>query len=188
MEISLIPFSAADLPGLLEGIAAVYQRAFEQPPYSQGQGDRVAFEAAVQRHAERRGFCGYWACGRRNELAGFAYGYTGAPGQWWYDIVAPALGPQQVREWLSDYFEFVELAVDPAYQGQGIGGRLHDTLLACTHHATAALTTAQAETPALFLYRKRGWVTLLNHFLFPGDTLFRQIMGKKLDAARSKNV
>lgn len=186
MDFALIPFSAADLPGLLPGIAAVYQRAFELPPYNQGQGDRVAFEAAILRHAERPEFCGYWVCGPQSRVVGFAYGYAGGPGQWWYDIIAPALGTQLASGWLSDYFEFVELAVDPAYQGQGAGARLHDTLLACTRRATAVLTTAQVETPALWLYRKRGWVTLLADFLFPGDSLPRQIMGKKLAAAQAQ--
>jgi hypothetical protein len=182
MSVTLIPFSAADLPALLDSILQVYARAFAAPPYNQGQGDVVSFEATIQRHIERGEFCGYWACGERNQLTGFAYGYAGGAGQWWYDIVAPALGPALAGEWLSDYFEFVELAVDPVYQGQGIGGRLHDTLLACTRRPTAALTTAEAVTPALLLYRKRGWITLLHDFIFPGDNLPRQIMAKKLIA------
>lgn len=183
MTVTLFPFGAAELPALLDGILDVYARAFAAPPYRQGQGDVVSFEATIQRHAERDEFCGYWACGERNQPVGFAYGYHGGAGQWWYDIVAPVLGPERVREWLADYFEFVELAVDPDFQGQGIGGRLHDTLLACTRRSTAALTTAEAGTPALHLYRKRGWVTLLHNFIFPGDNLPRQIMVKRLTPA-----
>lgn len=183
MAVTLIQFGAVELPGLLDSILNVYARAFAGPPYNQGQGDVVSFEATIQRHAERADFCGFWACDERNQVTGFAYGYSGGPGQWWYDIVAPVLGPDQVREWLSDYFEFVELAVDPEYQGQGTGGRLHDTLLACTRRSTAALTTAEAVTPALHLYHKRGWITLLHDFIFPGDNLPRQIMVKRLAAS-----
>jgi ribosomal protein S18 acetylase RimI-like enzyme len=90
------------------------------------------------------------------------------------------MSPDQIKRWLSDYFEFVELAVHPDVQGQGTGGQLHDRLLAGLPHATAALSTRQAETRALALYRRRGWVTLLENFHFPGNLDRWLIMGKDL--------
>lgn len=180
MTIALFPFTAEDFPGLLTPILEVYSRAFAGAPYYQDAGDTLAFEATVQRHAERAGFCGFWACDPYGKLVGFDYGYTGWTESWWHDIVTQGMDPALIEHWLADYFEFVELAVDPEFQGQGIGGRLHDALLACTHHATAALTTAQAETPALRLYRKRGWITIRDNLIFPGDAVKRRIMGKDL--------
>ncbi|HEX9012762.1 MAG TPA: GNAT family N-acetyltransferase, partial [Anaerolineaceae bacterium] len=129
---------------------------------------------------ERQDFCGYWACDPYGKLVGFAYGYSGAPGQWWYDTITVGMDPVLVDRWLSDYFEFVELAVDPGLQGQGIGGRLHDALLGCTRCATAALTTAQIVTPALHLYQRRGWTTIRSNYIFPGDDVVRRIMAKDL--------
>jgi GNAT superfamily N-acetyltransferase len=183
-DVKLFAFTAEDFPGLLNPVVQVYTRAFSPPPYRSDKGDQMAFEAAVQRHLERPGFCGYWASDLHGRMVGFVYGYSGGPGQWWYDTVTRDLDSALVNRWLEDYFELVELAVDPDYQGQGIGGRLHDTILACTRHTTAALTTAQAETPALHLYRKRGWVNLIENYVFPGDEIMRRIMGKDLARGR----
>lgn len=180
MEYSLVPFTAEDLPALLDGLVELYGRAFAAPPYNLNRGDVVAFEGALQRHVQRTGFYGLWACTQELRLAGFAYGYSGGPGQWWYDTVTSGMAPALVRSWLTDYFEFVELAVDPSAQGRGIGGSLHDALLASTSHPRAALTTADADTPARHLYARRGWVTLREGFYFPASTIALVVMGKKL--------
>jgi ribosomal protein S18 acetylase RimI-like enzyme len=180
MTVALFPFTAVDFPGLLDPVIDVYARAFAGAPYYQDVGDTLAFEATIQRHIERPGFCGFWACDPFGKMVGFDYGYSGGPGSWWHDTVIPNLEQSVIDRWLVDYLEFVELAVVPDFQGQGIGLRLHDTLLACSRHATAVLTTAQVETPALHLYRKRGWQTIRENLLFPDDKIFRRIMAKDL--------
>lgn len=45
---------------------------------------------------------------------------------------------------------------------------------------TALLCTKRIETPALNLYRTRGWVTLAEPFLFPGNPTEYVVMGRKL--------
>ena len=57
-------------------------------------------------------------------------------------------------------FEFVELAVRPDSQRRGIGGGLHDALLAGLPHHRALLSTWREERPARRLYLKRGWQVL----------------------------
>lgn len=102
----------------------------------------------LPRHASRPWFrCCVARQGDGGPMLGFAYGYAGAPGMWWYDQVAPALDPESRGRWLSSYFEFTELALVPEARGQGVGGRLHDLLLQG-------------------LYQKRGWVTILAPFRF----------------------
>ncbi len=54
-------------------------------------------------------------------MVGIAYGYAGAPGQWWHDQVRLALTAEQAREWLDGAFEVCELHVRPALQGTGLG-------------------------------------------------------------------
>lgn len=174
---TIFPFDAEHFPGLADAMAGVYRRAFAPAPYLRGEGDVIAFAAHLQEHSQRPGFCGFWASDPRGEMVGFVYGFSGGPGQFWYDTVAAALPPALTERWLSDYLEVVEMAVCPEWQGQGIGTRLHDTILGCTRHATAALTTAQAETPALRLYRKRGWRTIYEHLVFPGDATPLRVMG-----------
>lgn len=70
---------------------------------------------------------------------------------------------------MSDYFEFVELAVLLQAQGHRLGGRLHDAITMGLPQRATLLSTYQAETTAMQLYRKRGWVTLLDNFLFAGN-------------------
>jgi GNAT superfamily N-acetyltransferase len=136
----------------------------------------IAFSAHLQDHSQRPGFCGFWASDASGQMIGFVYGYSGAPGQFWYDTVTQTLPPALTARWLRDYFELVEMAVCPSQQGRGVGSALHDAILACTRHATAALTTAQAETPALRLYRKRGWRTIYDNLFFPGDSTPLRVM------------
>jgi hypothetical protein len=119
-----------------------------------------------------------------HNLLGFAYGYTARPGQWWYEQVAAALPPQAVDRWLSGAFELAELAVTPRAQRQGLGGRLHDTLLAGLSHRTAVLSTIALETVASGLYRKRGWIPLIDKLHFSGVDRPYCIMGLDLQARR----
>ncbi len=146
---------------------------------------RAAREEIMRRHFGRRGYRGLIALDR-GRLVGFAYGYTGDPGQYWYDKVWAAMTPQQRAQWLEpEHFEFVELAVHPQWQGQGIGGRLHDLLLEGRPELVALLTVRADNAPALHLYRSRGWEVVLDDFHFaPGGEQYL-VMGKWLaDAER----
>jgi GNAT superfamily N-acetyltransferase len=118
--------------------------------------------------------------GNPKSLVGFAYGYACIPERWWHQQVRPGLPEQIAETWLKDSFNFVEIAVDPHFQGQGIGGRLHDGLLAGLPYARAVLSTLQAETTAHHLYRQRGWVVLREDFFFSGVDRRYQIMGLEL--------
>jgi len=141
-------------------IIEVYGEAFGPAPYFEGEADvrRFATEA-LPRHVERPDFRLVIARDA-GAIVGFAYGYTGEPGQWWHDWVTFELGPSESAEWAEDAYEFVELAVRPAAQGRGTGARLHDELLEGLDHRTALLSTLDEDTPARRLYRGRGWVAL----------------------------
>lgn len=141
-------------------IVEVYRAAFGESPYFEGEAEVARFaQEALPRHAVHAGFRCVVA---RDEgaVVGFAYGYTSAAGQWWHDWVLAQLDPSVAAEWMTDAFELVELAVRPAAQGRGTGGRLHDAVLAGLPHRTALLSTRDEDTPARRLYRRRGWVPL----------------------------
>jgi ribosomal protein S18 acetylase RimI-like enzyme len=138
-------------------------------------GDRIP------RHAGRDGFRFLGAFGPGDRLVGFVYGYTGAPGQWWYDRVAAALGPAARAEWLEPpHFELTELAVDPAHQGSGIGSRLHDAVLDGLPHDRALLSALADNGRVIRFYEHRGWHVLLPELRFEQGRPLFAILGKEL--------
>ncbi len=165
----------------------VYIAAFSLPPYGEDETDVVRFHESLMRHARREGFRCVVAKDEADGVVGFGYGYASKPGQWWRDVVEEALGKESARVWLGDAFELVELAVLPSMQGKHVGGRIHDHLLSGLRNRTAVLSTYQADSPAVRLYRSRGWVTLLSDFYFPGAPRPILIMGLDLSVwAQSK--
>ncbi len=159
----------------------IYQLAFALPPYNRDAGVADGFAASLVRHVGREGFRAMVAReDGTGHLLGFAYGYATGPGQWWHEQVARAMPAELCERWLDGAFELVEFAVLPRAQGLGLGSRLHDGLLQVLPFRTAVLSTMQSETVALKLYRKRGWVTLLQNFIVPGGARNYMIMGKDL--------
>jgi ribosomal protein S18 acetylase RimI-like enzyme len=118
--------------------------AREQLPTHVGRGD---FVFLVARDAD--------------EIAGFAYGYTGAYGRWWTEHVARALTALQREAWLDPpHWEVVELHVRPARQRRGIGSALLAQLLSRQPHDRALLSTQAGSRKARNFYAKNGWSEL----------------------------
>jgi len=155
-----------------QAIRDVYATAFEVTPR---EGERFLANA-LDRHVAYEAYRGLLAI-EDGAVAGFTYGYRTQPGTWWNLTVAPAMAAAGVADWLSDAFEFVELAVRPEMQGRGIGAALHDTLLADAPGTRALLTTTAGDTPAMRLYLKRGWRVLVPDFHYPHVDEAAVIMG-----------
>lgn len=116
----------------------------------------------------------------REELVGFGYGYRGASGQWWHDIVSAAIGRKDTRRWLHDGFELAELHVRPDHHGHGLGRALLTDVLARAGTVHAVLSTPDIESPARLLYRSYGFSDLCCDFRFPGSPEAYAIMGVDL--------
>ncbi|MFF5257446.1 GNAT family N-acetyltransferase [Actinomadura viridis] len=171
-------------------ILAVYSAAMS-PPAEQLPGRHTIMErhASYPRFravvAERRG-----ALAPRGAIHGFAYGFHGAAGQWWHDVVRGALaelaGREHARQWMDDSFEVAELHVHPDHQGRGLGRRLLNALCEGRTERTVVLSTLDLgpqETPARRLYRSVGMVDLLTGFEFPGGGPPYAVMGATLPLA-----
>ena len=142
-------------------------------------GERL--DVIVPRHLEREGFRFVAEDDERRRMAGIAYGYAGAPGQWWHDLVAAAMEDDAQDRWLAPgHFEFVELAVRPDLRRRGLGGRLHDALLAGLAAPTAVLSTEVDNEPALGLYRRRGWQVIVPEIDFGPELPPFVVLGKDL--------
>src|SRR5262249_16839586 len=81
----------------------------------------------LTRHGGYDGVCGFVGY-HGDEAAGVGYGASSVPGIWWHDHVTPVLGMDHPA--LHDAWRLVELAVMAEHRRLGIGGQLHDTLLA----------------------------------------------------------
>jgi ribosomal protein S18 acetylase RimI-like enzyme len=137
-------------------------------------------EEILPRHVGRRGFRFLAARNESGTLVGFAYGYLGAPGQWWHDLVSGAMTAEQRARWLAPgHFELVELHVRPDQRRRGVGALLHDALLEPLESPTAVLSTQVDNAPALSLYRNRGWQLVVPELDFGSGRLFC-IMGIEL--------
>lgn len=115
------------------------------------------------------------ATGQR--IDGFAAGWSFDLAQWWPQMVGPALDEAGLQEWYRDAFELVEIHVDPARQGRGIGTALLQHLAETCGTSTILLaTSARADNRAPALYERVGFTELLPSFTYRDGTPAR-IMG-----------
>ena len=154
---------------------SVYAEAMEVSPSA-----AASRRSILAAHLRRGGFRAHVALDDADRMVGVAYGYLGAPGQWWHDQVADALTPEQAREWLAGAFEVCELHVRPTWQGYGLGRLLLDELLEPPPARVALLTTPDLETRARGFYRAAGWVDLVRDLRFPGDPRSFAVLGLRL--------
>ncbi len=143
----------------------------------------------MRRHVEYPGFRALQvtAPGPRpgqEQVVGFAYGFHGAHGQWWYDAVWSALsqsaGTAATVDWLADCVEVAEVHVRREHQRSGLGTAMLLALTAGRPERTAVLSTPDRETTARRLYRRLGFRDLLTGYSFPGGSPPYALMGAVL--------
>ncbi len=168
------PWSPADLRHNIEEAVKIYCAAMEYPAATGAQR-----KGYILVHTGREGFRGMGAYDE-GKVVGFAYGYTGAPGQWWHDEVTRGLAPAMGARWLHDAFELCELHVSPAHQGHGIGHELLVRLLDGCPQQTVVLSTPEGQSRAWRLYRRLGFVDVRRHHCFAGDDREFAVLGRRL--------
>ncbi|GID32071.1 GNAT family N-acetyltransferase [Paractinoplanes brasiliensis] len=174
----LVAWQPDDLLRRLDDVVSVYGEAmgYRQELLQTRRG-------YIGAHVRRAGFRAVATLTTEGRLAGFGYGYTSGPGQWWHDQVRASLPDPDRLRWLSNCFEVVELHVRPAAQGHGVGARQLRALLAMAEGETVLLSTPEADeqkSRAWRLYRRFGFSDVLRQFLFPGDERAFAILGRDL--------
>jgi ribosomal protein S18 acetylase RimI-like enzyme len=165
----------------LDALTSVYAAAMRPDP-DQLPGRR----SIMQQHAGYQGFraLAVTADGAPGRIIAFSYGFRGADGQWWHDVVAAALtartGAAVAAAWLTDSLEIAEVHVHPDFHRRGIGRSLVLGLAAGRQERTAVLSTQDAESPARRLYRGLGFADLLTGYSFPGSAVPYAVMGAAL--------
>lgn len=184
MTINLQRVTAQQLDQVLNDLLAVYRAVFSLPPYNEGEQDVAAFAESFSRHVQYPGFQCYVAQDSQDQVCGFSYGFIISGEARWHRLFFELLQLQSREAWLDDCFLLVELAVMPQHRSQGIGGRLHDAVLADAPYRRAILSTAQNDNPALSLYWRRGWEILAQDWFFPEAEQPSYLLGLDLASKR----
>ena len=163
----------------LHRVVQIYAAAMRPP------ADQLTGRAAIMRtHASYPDFTCLLAETGEGDIVGFGYGFHGAPGQWWHDVVRRALadraGQEAADAWFGDAFEIAEIHVHPDHQNRGIGRRIMLALCEGRPERTAVLSTHDQPTAARHLYHSLGFTDLITGYAFPGGYEHYAIVGTRL--------
>jgi ribosomal protein S18 acetylase RimI-like enzyme len=126
-------------------------------------------------------------------LLGVAYGYCGAPDQWWqqqviYGLRRGGMLPADIDRLMTSYFELTELHIHPRAQGRGLGEALARRLLRDRTEANVLLSTPEINgeaNRAWRLYRRLGFADVIRDYHFAGDPRSFAILGRGLPLEHS---
>ncbi|MBO0856150.1 MAG: GNAT family N-acetyltransferase [Nocardia sp.] len=188
----VVDLSAADLRFRLRDALTVYVAAMDYPrgtehhraPMWAEHTRRPGWQAVAAVVPEDDGHLDV----RTAPIVAIAYGYRGAPHQWWHQQVMHGMrhsgwSERDSRRLLANYFELTELHVHPSAQGRGIGERLLTRLLEHRTEAAVLLSTPEVDREnnrAWRLYRRQGFTDVVRHFVFSGDTRRFAVLGRPL--------
>ena len=121
-------------------------------------------------------------------IVGVAYGYCGAPDQWWQQQVVAGLqrvgaDGSRIAELMTSYFELTELHIHPRAQGRGLGEALARRLLEGRGESHVLLSTPEINgesNRAWRLYRRLGFADIIRGYHFAGDPRAFAILGRSL--------
>lgn len=188
MATFLIDLSPNDMQLRLHEALAVYVDAMRYPRGTEAQRASMWLE-----HTGRLGWRAVAAVETvegypGDRLLGVAYGYGGAPDQWWQQQVTRGLhrvgvAPGEVSRLMSDYFELTELHIHPGAQGRGLGEALVRRLLTDRREGHVLLSTPEINgesNRAWRLYRRLGFTDIIRDYYFAGDPRPFAILGRTL--------
>jgi ribosomal protein S18 acetylase RimI-like enzyme len=158
----------------LRELIGIYLTAMQYPVELAG-----ARSVLWEEHSRRDGFDCVVGVGRDDSIHGLAYGYRGAPGQWWYSEVRRGVQRAALPQ-LSDFFELTELHVHPAWQGRLLGETLLRRLADDRPERHILLSTPEGSNRAWRLYRRLGFGDVLRNYRFTGDPRPFAVLGREL--------
>ncbi len=188
----LIDLSPSDMQRRLGDALAVYVDAMRYPRGTEDQRAAMWLE-----HTRRHGWKAVAAVEAPDEqpatlaaapILGVAYGYCGAPDQWWQQQVVQGLyrvgaDRRRIAELMTSYFELTELHIAPRAQGRGLGEALARRLLADRGEAHVLLSTPEINgeaNRAWRLYRRLGFTDVIRGYHFAGDPRAFAVLGRAL--------
>jgi ribosomal protein S18 acetylase RimI-like enzyme len=190
----LIDLSPSDMHSRLNHALSIYVEAMRYPRGTEEQRAAMWLE-----HTRRAGWKAVAAVETPDDgpdrealaqarMLGIAYGYCGAPDQWWQQQVVSGLqrggaDDERIRSLMTSYFELTELHIEPAAQGRGLGEALARRLLSDRTEAHVLLSTPEINgeaNRAWRLYRRLGFTDVIRGYHFAGDPRPFAILGRAL--------
>ena len=191
MATRLIDLSPSEMQQRLGDALAVYVDAMHYPRGTEDQRASMWLE-----HIRRHGWKAVAAVEETDPgkpptaepLLGIAYGYCGAPDQWWQQQVVSGLRRSgadgaRISELMTSYFELTELHIHPSAQGRGLGEALIRRLLDNRTENQVLLSTPEINgesNRAWRLYRRLGFTDVIRGYHFAGDPRAFAILGRAL--------
>lgn len=190
MATTLIDLSPSDMAHRLSEALGVYVDAMRYPQGTEDQRASMWLE-----HTHRRGWKAVAALddtagngGTADPMLGVAYGYCGAPDQWWQQQVVAGprrsgAGHAHISELMGSYFELTEVHIHPRAQGRGLGEALVRRLLDNRRERHVLLSTPEINgeaNRAWRLYRRLGFIDIIRGYHFAGDPRTFAILGRSL--------
>lgn len=192
MSTFLTDLSPMDMQSRLYEALTVYVDAMRYPRGTEDQRAAMWLE-----HTHRAGWQAVAAVQTRQEagpdahtqtLIGIAYGYCGAPDQWWQQQVTAGLRRvgipgAEISRLMSSYFELTELHIHPSAQGRGLGEAMARRLLSGRAESNVLLSTPEISgeaNRAWRLYRRLGFADVIRGYHFAGDPRPFAILGRSL--------
>jgi ribosomal protein S18 acetylase RimI-like enzyme len=187
----LIDLSPGDMAKRLDDALGVYVDAMRYPRGTEEQRASMWLE-----HSRRQGWKAVAAVEASDAgaelttapMLGIAYGYCGAPDQWWQQQVITGLHREgadstRIAELMASYFELTELHIHPRAQGHGLGEALARRLLTGREESHVLLSTPEINgesNRAWRLYRRLGFTDVIRGYHFAGDPRPFAILGRSL--------
>lgn len=137
---------------------ALYNASFAAPPWSEPERSPAAYLERIAWHLDQPGLRAVEVVDAAGAVLAVAYGWPAAeqvPERLMYRAITEVLGAEaSATLWAERPFEVVEVMVDPAARGTGLGRRI----LAAVREGFATawlLTRPDADAPGF--YRRLGW-------------------------------
>lgn len=180
MEFKVRQYDNRNAEALVTSVTEVYRSVYSMPPYNESKSEIQNFAQSWPTRIKKSGFLFVGAADQSDHLVGFSYGWQSIRGDSWNTKLLAQLQESDAH-WLSDCFEFVDLAVAPSAQNFGLGRQLTRELFSKVTAKTAILLTHQTSTKASQMYLRNSWVVLKNNFEVAPGKLY-SIMGKRLQS------
>ncbi|MFE2044048.1 GNAT family N-acetyltransferase [Streptomyces sp. NPDC059477] len=136
----------------------VYAEAFAEAPYHEGPDDVAAAFRRFRSQTRKGTFRAALAVRVEDgEPVGMAYGFPLGPDTKWWDQLTEPVPEEQRREDGRRTFGLMELAVCPAWRGQGVARCLHETLLDGVEAGRVLLNVHPDSAAASAVYRAWGY-------------------------------